>query len=328
MDYSTFVILLARQRSGTHALGAFLETHPEVFYIDEIFHLDDAERPGTGETNFFAFVKKEAGQDPLKLIPVDHEALFLKYLAYLRGFTAKRYIVLDVKYNSAHLLLRNYKSLASPPYLFDLILKHGMRTFALKRKNYLRYLVSITKAAANGRFGVRVFDPPAADEKTRIYIPTLLHELAQCRAEDELVDRGFGEYARHTGYNYDGKLFTSDYADLFPATEAGLAAEFLQRFSSWLGIANDFRQECRFKKQSSMPLAETIENYQEVVCALRGTAFEYCLSDEPFYAGGRGEDPVPNGEQSSARAPTAGVWQKHSIPGLAMVLNELLNTAL
>lgn len=317
--------MLARQRSGTHAVAAFLETHPDIFYINEIFHLDDAENPHTGETNFFKFVKKEFHTDPLKLVPVDHEKLFLDYLAFLRGFTNKRYLILDVKYNSAHHVLRNYRSMASSPYLFDLILKHGMRTFSLKRKNYLRYFVSITKAANTGRFGLRIFDPPADDEKVQIPIPALLHELRLCRAEDELVDRTFGEYARYMNSNYDGKFLTAEYADLFSAADAGMSQEFLSRFSGWLGIANEFRQQCRFKKQSTMPLQETIGNFDEVACALRGTGFEHCLTDEPSYS----STPSQNGEhhwKPQAVSEVAALpASQPALSALAVMLGDLVN---
>src|SRR5947209_4969961 len=98
-DYSNYIVLLARQRSGTHALRSFLGAHPEVFCIDEIFHLRGAEDPGTGATNYFAFLKEHTRTDPLRLLPVDHEPLFLAYLDGLRRFTDKRFILLDVKYN-------------------------------------------------------------------------------------------------------------------------------------------------------------------------------------------------------------------------------------
>ncbi len=284
MDYSNFVVLLARQRSGTHALGGILETHPEVFYANEVFQLGNVNRPETAATTFFEFSKIQAQQDPLKLIPVDQEPLFLEYLAYLRQFTTKRYIVLDVKHNSTHHITRNHNPLGGPPYLVDLILKHGLRTLMLKRKNHLRYLVSVTKARATGKFRQRDFDPPAVDGKVRLQIHSLLDELGRCRANDAVVDRWFTDYARYHGYHYDNKFFEYEYADLFCGAGAGPASDFLERISSWLEIVNDFQRESSWKKQSSLPLSETIENYVEVECALRGTSFEHYLQDEPFYS--------------------------------------------
>ncbi len=54
--------------------------------------------------------------------------------------------------------------------------------------------------------------------------------------------------------------------------------------AAWLGIPNDFSQTTsRYRKQSALPLRETIQNYAAVERALRGTGFEYCLEDEPMY---------------------------------------------
>jgi hypothetical protein len=37
MDYSNFIILLARQRSGTNALRSILESHPAISCLPEVF---------------------------------------------------------------------------------------------------------------------------------------------------------------------------------------------------------------------------------------------------------------------------------------------------
>jgi hypothetical protein len=215
---------------------------------------------------------------------VDQEPLFLEYLTYLRQFTSKRYIVLDVKQNATHHVTRNYHPLGGPPYLVDLILKHGLRTLRLKRKNHLRYLVSATKARATGRFSQRHFDPPSVDGKVRLEIHSLLDELSRLRANDDVVDRWFTDYARYCGYHYDDKFLECEYSDLFRSAETGPAEDFLERFADWLEIANDFQGESSWKKQSFLPLPETIENYTEVEGALRGTGFEDQLQDEPFYS--------------------------------------------
>src|SRR6266496_2941546 len=115
MDYSNYIFLLARARSGTNALRLILDGHPEIFGLKEIFHLQAGNSVGTGETNYFTFLRKQVKTDPLKLIPADNEQLFLEYLAYLRGFTGKRFILMDVKYTSTHHILKSFKAMGSPP---------------------------------------------------------------------------------------------------------------------------------------------------------------------------------------------------------------------
>ena len=120
----------------------------------------------------------------------------------------------------------------------------------------------------------------------------MLLELNRCQAEDEFVHNCFTDYAAYVGAGYAGKYFTCEYGDVFTEAGAGLDPQFLERFSGWLGIANDFPKDCRCKKQSSLPLSETIENYAEVSAALRGTPFEYCLDDERWYGGSRNVGPA------------------------------------
>src|SRR5579859_296333 len=135
MDFSRVIILLARQRSGTHALRSVLQSHPDILGIEEVFHLRSAQDPGTGETNFFTFLKQHTQADPLRLLPVDYEDLFLAYLEFLGRRSAKRYLVLDVKFNTVHHITRSFQSLVGFPYLFELMLKHRLKIFALTRRN-------------------------------------------------------------------------------------------------------------------------------------------------------------------------------------------------
>ncbi len=283
-DYSQFIILLARQRSGTHALRSILESHPDIFGVEEPFHLKTPDDPGTGETNFFVFLKRVAHIDPLRLIAADYEPLFLEYLQHLRGFSAKRYLLLDVKLNSVHHILKRFQPLFAPPHLFELILKHGLRTFVLTRKNYLRYYLSIAKARASDIYHVNAAPAPHLDAKIHVNPAELALELNRCAAEDAFVHDCFTIYANtYWGYNFREKYFTRDYAEIFTATENGAAPEFLERFAGWLGISNNFQNFCAFQKQSSLPLKEAIVNYREVARCLRRTPFKYCLVDEEVY---------------------------------------------
>ena len=79
------------------------------------------------------------------------------------------------------------------------------------------------------------------------------------------------------------KFLSWEYADIYPTATGTMAPEFLQSFSAWLGVSNQFRMETPYKKQSILPLPETVRNYDEVAAVLKGTKFEYCLDDEPSY---------------------------------------------
>jgi hypothetical protein len=305
MDYSNFIVLLARQRSGTHALRSALQSHPDLFGVEEIFHLKSAEEPGTGDTNFFTFLKRQVGNNILRLIPVDYETLFLEYLEYLRGFTARRFLLLDVKYNTVHHIAKSYQPLVGPPYLFQLMVKHGLRTFVLTRRNYLRAFISMAKTRAGNPFHATLADEKLRDGKIRVNVHELLYELKRWQHEDEAVQHAFRDYPAYRNCDYKDRLFVTDYAEAIRPSGNRLAPEFLERFSRWLGIPNTFVPQIQFQKLSHLPLAETIENYSEVAAVLRGTAFEYCLKDEPMY-------------RRPSRRPTANVF-----PAVAKLFSTL-----
>ena len=99
MNYSNVVILLARQRSGTNALRSVLSAHPDIYCHNEVFNLADIDTDEDRvlrEANFFNFQEKYARGDVRRLLPSNHERLFLDFLEYLRCFSSKRYMLIDV----------------------------------------------------------------------------------------------------------------------------------------------------------------------------------------------------------------------------------------
>ena len=275
--------MLARQRSGTHALRSILETHPQIFGVEEPLHLKSASDPGTGKTNFFVFLSEQARKDPLCLLPVDYEALFLDYLKYLRGLSEKRFLLLDIKYNNVHHITRSFEPLVGIPYFFELILKHGLRTFVLTRRNYLRAWVSILKTRETDKFHVAGTEQVPADRKVTVNVDEMLENFEWWDAEDKLVQHTFGPYAKQRKKSYPGHFLTRDYADIF--TETGRTRPgFREEFGQWLGLLEPLPETPGFQKLSSLPLEQTIKNFREVSRTLEGTKFAHCLADEKGYS--------------------------------------------
>jgi hypothetical protein len=277
---SNFIILLARQRSGTQALRSVLGSHRGIFCFNEVFNLPgkDSANAKVHETNYFTFLAKYAAGDVRKILPPDHKQLFLEFLEYLNGFTAKRYKLIDVKFNTTHFLCRLYKGLFEAPYLFDIIKSERLKVLVLTRRNYLRAFLSSVKAQNSGRYAMTESGGGYVDQKIRIEIPILVSKLEQCLAEDELVGQCFASY---------GNRLTVEYADVFAEPGKGPGGDFLSTLAKWLKVDNVFPGESHFRKQSSLTLPETIENYDEVAGALRDTKFAYCLEDEKIYGPGK-----------------------------------------
>lgn len=269
--------MLARQRSGTNAIRSVLESHPDIYCHNEVFNLKDVDSqddPLLRETNYFNFVRRYANGDLARIHPDQHDRLFLDFLEYLRCFSSKRFMIIDIKYNTTHFLTQPYKwELA--PYLFHLIQIHGLRVLNVTRRNYLRYVLSTLKAERSGVWAIKGLQGPPPDAKIRVELDYLLYQLRCCDAENKLIESSFAPYP-----NY----LTAEYNDLFNTGSEALSPAFLERFSGWLGVPNSYPSPGEYRKQSSLPLDQTIENFEEVAAALRGTEFAYCLEDEQMYA--------------------------------------------
>lgn len=264
-DTTQFTVLLARQRSGTHALKSVLERHPAIFPTREIFHRTP--REPARAVNYFLFIDRQP--EP----PEDKERLLLDHLAYVRGLTPKPRVILDIKY---HQVETPFEPRPGVPRLIEFIREQGFGLLHLTRRNYLRYYVSKQKAERGDGWAVKD-DTPAVVNDTRIELDVddLLRTLERCREEDEQVASWFDDY---------DPFLSLDYEELAEGLGGPLAADPLERIARWLGVEPDFPdRQPELRKQATLPLEKSVMNYDEVERALRDTQFAYCLTDEPVY---------------------------------------------
>jgi len=271
---SEFTVLLARQRSGTNALRSVLQTHPEIYCFDEVFKVAtqlDVDVPARFG-NYFTFLEQYCAGDIRKMFPDRHAETFAAYLAYLRKLTSKSRIVLDVKYNSTHHVTDAWREMAEPT-LFTLLQSQGIGILHLTRRNLLRCLVSMLKAFESRRFHSTDGQPPA-DTRFSLAPQWALKKMTAWAVEDDLVATAFDGYAFYKRV---------DYADLFPDARGTLDDKALADLAAWFEVPNAFSNQPTFTRLSSLPLDQTIENFEDVSAVLRGTPFEACLDDEPAY---------------------------------------------
>jgi hypothetical protein len=284
MGDSEVVVMLARQRSGTNPLRDVLDSHRDIFCTPEVFH----DRPSADaefevEMNFFRFVEQHPkGGLSRALSWSQQQEIFRDFLTFLKGFTEKRFVVVDVKYNATHHLSPAWKFISAEPTIFSFIRNDRVYALNLTRRNFLRYHVSQAKANRTQTW-TAVADKGHKDDKIQIDVDAMLRSLELCRAENEIIDRSFAHYKRYLNI---------DYAELFPVMGGSVSADALGRISGWLGLEPAFENDPRYRKQAVLGLAATIDNYDEVEQALRGTAFEHCLEDEPMYR----DQPVEAGD--------------------------------
>jgi hypothetical protein len=274
MPHPEFTVLLARQRSGTNALRSVLRTHPDIFCFDEVFRRDELVGPDPLQIrgNFFNFLEEYAAGDVTRTFPDRHEQVLVEYLAHLRRLAPKRLICLDVKYNSTHHISGVWRPMAEPT-LFGYLAARGVAILHLTRRNYLRALLSHLKAWESKQY--YVFDgPPPPDVPVSVPAGWALVQMERWKAEDEGVAAAFDGYPFYR---------RAEYSELFPDTSGSIADAPLEALRAWFDVPDAFTNRAALSKQSSLPLAATIQNMDEVAEAFRGTAFAYCLADEPAY---------------------------------------------
>jgi hypothetical protein len=277
VDFSDFTILLSRQRSGTNAFRSALATHPDLFCFNEVFNLGDKDSDNEflRDTNFFNFLEAYAAGDLRRILPGRHEALFLDFLEFLRCFSPKRHLVVDVKYNTLHFFARPWAGEnVTVPYLLDLIVEHRLRVLHLTRMNYLRQGISTLKAWSSGRYSVLPGQEQPEDPQVLVRPGWLTTLLEKRSTEDAMIVKRLREYPLYRSY---------DYAQIFRTSTRELAPEVRQELAEWFGVSDSFGQVAHFQKQSSLPLSQTISNYEEISELLKDTQYAYCLFDEPLY---------------------------------------------
>ena len=275
MTNPDLVIMLARQRSGTNPLRDVLATHEDIFTTPEVFHGEpSADAELECEMNFYNFLEQHPKATIRRTLSIEtQEQIFLDYLEFLRSFSDKPYVIVDVKLNSTHHLDGPWRSPGEHPSLFTFIEKHRLRVLHLTRRNYLRYYLSWRKANLTNAW--TSYETGAEDPRVELNTYALLWALELCRSEDEITQKLFGRMRTYLTFDYD---------DMFPELGAPISQDVLDQLTAWLGTETVFPSTTsRFRKQSALGLRETIKNYEEVEQALQGTGFEYCLEDERMY---------------------------------------------
>lgn len=278
LDFSDFIILLARQRSGTNAFRSILHFSHHIHTWGEVFNPDhyNTQRSSERDSSYFLFLKELIKRDCSRVQPRCDEMNFLDFLDYLRIQTVKKYSLIDIKYNSSHHISNGWYGITNEPFLFGILKKYCMPVINIQRQNYLRYYMSEKKAEK--RKSWHLFDENLLVEQEfsiEINIPDLLSVMKSCRYEDDHIKKSFEGYPRYLSFDYDN-LFSRDNNSISQDVLNGIS-ELLQ-----CDIVLDQKQSI-FKKQSYLPLNSSIKNFNDVRNALLETDFEYCLTDERSY---------------------------------------------
>lgn len=253
----SIAVMIALQRTGTHALGSVIGQHRDVAYRDEIFSPSRAKTPG----GYFCFLAEKLKTDPEIVLPDNSSRRFDQYLDYVEGETDKPISLLDVKYSSTHHFNTAWHPLGRRPGFLDLLEFRKIPIIHLKRRNIVRMTVSNLMAETT-----RLYTTENAHEirKTRLQInpERFLARARFLRAEMTLMSRFLDSCPN---------VITLEYADIFDGNEISRATE--KKIVDLLGISNFEARSPTIIKQIPEPLEDVIANFDELKAVLQSTIF-------------------------------------------------------
>lgn len=258
----TFCVMIAKQRTGTGALGSVLDQHPSISYVGEVFHHDAVERA----PNYFWFLRNLVEKDPGMILPDSNVRRFELYSEYLESRKGRLSTVVDIKYSSLHHFNAHWLGIQEPPTLFRILRNKHIPVIHLNRRNYLKAFVSGRLAELNNEWHARSQD--------QVTIRSLGVEPQSCmrfirlqESENTRVKRILENHPR---------LLDLEYAELFD--DAGeLKGEAAESLANFLQVSPFEKRRPVQIKQTSNDLAQVVENYGELAATLRESPFAWML---------------------------------------------------
>lgn len=259
------IVILARQRSGTGALGSVLDSHPDVVYVGEIFHPQNVD---TDQNNYFYYLKNISSKYKAIGQVFNPYEIFSEYVNYLKSIVDCKKVVVDVKYRSMHHLNGPWHGILDTPKFLQFCLSENIPIIHLLRNNLLQTFVSGVLAEKNQQWHVSDKKFIKAHE-TILEIRKLCNYLVYTKAEVEQVQKWI--------HGYKNKLVL-EYAKTFQ-TDGVLDPNIGSLLSNFLNIEKFESLKPAFVKQVCGTMRDVIENFAIVEYALRGTDFHWMCED-------------------------------------------------
>lgn len=268
-------LLLARQRSGTGALGSLLDQHPDVHYAGEVFHADHRNATGANlffdeQANYFNYLLRKIEIEPRRALPDAAGQNFSDFFAGLRdAFPQKRHTLVDVKYSSTHHFNGGWHSPLDMPKLLRFAMRDEFRIIHLKRRNLVKVFVS-GRLAEQAKTWHATSEAALVSGVVRIDRHALLNFLNVATRTTALFDGWLRAYSR---------VIELEYESLFSADD-GMDAGSVERLAGLLDVDGESLRSLRPRvlKQTSDDLRSVIENHDEIARHLAGTPFAGMLA--------------------------------------------------
>lgn len=254
--------LIARQRSGTSALGSIFNQHSRLRYFSEIFHDGHIGH----DLNYFTFYLQKVKQDSLYSLPGANVKIFSEYLEYIKSRSKDRIAIIDVKYNSTHNLNDFWQNPAGTPGFIRFLYKNDIPVIHLKRDNLLKSLISSQMARLNNIW--HTGDAGAIRAHSfRLDPQNLIANLMETAEQATLIEKFLVRVQHRIDLTYES-LFTEDGA---------ISACARQSICDLLGLEGFPASKPIYVKQTNDDLRQVLENYDEIEQCLAGSPFAWML---------------------------------------------------
>ncbi|MDM8167646.1 hypothetical protein [Roseovarius sp.] len=257
-----YALLIARQRSGTGALGSVIDKHPNLKYLGEVFHPSNVGQ----DSNFFTFLKQEVAKDPALALPDEQYGVFEAFLEAQAKRHPGKLLVVDVKYRSLHQLDGGWRGLVQRPTIVQEAISRNIPILHLTRRNAVQSFVSGRLAEANKVWHARE-DEKIDVTSTVVNVRQLSNYIVNTEREIKLVETWTAKYPHLAMFDY-AKMMDDD----------GLVAkDVADNVSKTLNVGAFSDRAPSFIKQAPAELTESIENIDLVQEALEGTEYNWML---------------------------------------------------
>jgi LPS sulfotransferase NodH len=247
-------VIFGQQRTGTTLVVTLLRSHPSILSIGELF--DDKEKIEGGVVQTYKlYIKQLSSNRDYK--PVQHKDLIYQYLDH---FFSKS----DFDATGFKLMLNQGKKY---PIILDYLKEKQFKVILVVRKNVLNTSISKLRSRQTGIYdsSQTIFDrTKCLNSKIRIPVESLLIEL------DSVAKQNIG--LKNTVSNLG-----LDYITVFYERLTENRVEETQRILTFLGAAINVELNTQLQKVSPFELKNSVENYEEIVQALKNTPYAIYL---------------------------------------------------
>lgn len=247
--------IVARPRSGTTVFGRMLQTHPRMVSLGEIFN-------EANPLSYFHFLQKKVAQSPAALLPSNANRIFLEYvescrLRALEKNPKAKIVVLDVKYDQAHLLCEPWMRLGELPRFYFLLRERKWKVIDIHRRDPFKLNISNQVAIQSSIYHSNTLEPGQKQTaKVQINPSRLAEDVIATRRAYAHVERHFRGRPQYLQIFYED-MFADDSGTRF-------SAPLLAEIAKFLNLGNYFDPKPKLQKLLQEDIFSYIKNAAQI----------------------------------------------------------------